>query len=260
MTQPVKIIDFLPEKYRQATKRRQTSYWRAVVVVLFGAVFAATAGGVFIVERKVQSEYVIVAAKHAAASEADLRLKQKEAKLAELQSYADLITFLRHPWPRSRIVHELLVVLPEGVTIEKLRILSEPKTVAVSEAPAETGEAAAKNVGADLATLRDAAIAADLVVRLEGMTDDQPALHGYLQRLVGPGFFINAEVEQIESVRTGNVRMSKFTARVVVRPGWGMPGGPSETDLPPLHTVEQPTIAALDVQHDDATTSAEALP
>lgn len=259
MTQQIKIVDFLPEKYRQATKRRRTSYWRAVVAVLFVAVFAAAAGGVLLVEREVRREYDLVAVKHAAASTADLRLKEKEAELAELQSYADMITFLRHPWPRSRIVHELLVVLPDGVTIDKLLLISEIRAAAPSEAQAETGEVTEKNVGTDLAALREAVAAADLVVRIEGMTDDQPALHAYLQRLIGPGFFIGAEVEQIEAVRTANARTSKFTARVVVRPGWGMPGGPSEEDLPPLHTAES-AIAALDGAVESTAISAEVVP
>jgi hypothetical protein len=62
-----------------------------------------------------------------------------------------------------------------------------------------------------------------------------------------------AFLEQIEAVRTGNVRTSKFTARVVVRPGWGLPGGPSEEGLPPLHTVDP-------VAGTDSATSTEAVP
>ena len=45
MTAPViKPLDFLPDKYRQATKRRRTKLWRVVVVVLFVAIYWWGAG------------------------------------------------------------------------------------------------------------------------------------------------------------------------------------------------------------------------
>jgi hypothetical protein len=239
MIQPVKTIDFLPDRYRQATHRRRTKVWQAVVAVLFVGVFAAAACGLSAIRNHVRTEFDLVAARHAAASAADLRLKSKESRLGELQTYADLLTFLRHPWPRSRIIRDINAGLPESVTIEKLKIAAEVRAVATTgEAGGDAGAATDKNASTDLAALFKAEENADLIVRLEGTTTDQSSLHGFLRRLVGGGLFTDAEVEQIEAIRTGEVRKSKFTARVVVRPGWGMPGGPTEEGLPPLHTVD----------------------
>jgi Tfp pilus assembly protein PilN len=233
MSQVVKCIDFLPDKYRQATKRRRTSYWRGAVALMFAGVFAASAGGVTLVRRDVGLEHQQVSVKHAAATAADAQLKQKEARLAELRTYAELVTFLRHPWPRSRILGELFAALPASVTLDKLRIVAEARPAAAGgEVGGEATPETAKTAATDLAELRRTTEAQDVVVRLEGTTADQPALHAYVQRLGGNRLFLSADVEQIEAVRENNVRTSRFTLRVVVRPGWGLPGGPTPEELP----------------------------
>jgi Tfp pilus assembly protein PilN len=205
-----------------------------VIALLFVGVFAASAGGLFLVRRDVREEHALVSIKYAAATAADAMLKQKEARLAELRTHADLVTFLRHPWPRSQIMHELFAALPPSVTFDKLRIAAETRPAAPGgETGGETGEAPVKSVAADLAELRRLAETQDVVVRLEGTTADQPALHAYLQVLGANPLFASAAVEQIEAARSDDVRTARFTVRVVVRPGWGLAGGPTPADATP---------------------------
>lgn len=234
----MKTIDFLPERYRQATKRRRTSYWRLAVTGLFVVAFAGAAGGLFVIERDVRSQYERMNSLHAAAQAQQMLVANKQLELAELRNRADLATFLRHPWPRSRIVHEALSSLPEEVMIERVRLhtADRPKS-RVSEAAAPVVESTTKKAATaetDLHDLRAAVEAVDLLVTLEGMTVDQAALHVYLQSLATSRLFVKAELTSIEA-STGDQSggESRFAVRIVVRPGWGMTGGPSAEEMQP---------------------------
>src|SRR5262249_29189318 len=159
------------------------------------------------------------------------------------------------PWPRSRIVHDVYAGLPESVTIDKIKIAAEMRAVPMTtESGGDAGAATTKDASTDLADLHKVPDAADLIVRLEGPTSDQATLPAVVRRRVGGGLARDAEVEQIEAIRPGDARTSKFAARAVVRRGGGPPGGPSEQALPPLHTVDPVAATA------ESTTSAEVIP
>jgi Tfp pilus assembly protein PilN len=228
----MKTIDFLPERYRQATKRRRTSYWRLIVTGLFVVAFAGAAGGLYFIERDVRKRWEHVNSLHAAAQAQQMLVAAKQLELAELRHRADLATFLRHPWPRSRIVHETLVGLPQEVSVERIRIhgAERPKMKTGEVVSSNAGEATTKAATAetDLHDLRGTAEAIDVLVTLEGITLDQPALHVYLQTLAASKLFVKAELTSIEAATGDNTGgEAKFAVRIVVRPGWGMTGGPS---------------------------------
>lgn len=229
-----KSIDFLPEKYRNATDRRRTSYWRVVVIALFLGAFAATAIAFNWHERGVRREHAVVAAQYAAAQTRQREVEKQEARVAALRVYADLVTFQRHPWPRSRLVEELFATLPTSAVIERFRIASEKRPVGLGGEGASGELKAERTAAADLADLRRAAELHDIVIRLEGLTDDQSALHEYVQRL-SRGLFEVAEIESIEAVPSGETGRSRFIARIVVLPGWGLSRGPKpEEPMPNL--------------------------
>jgi Tfp pilus assembly protein PilN len=237
----IKQIDFLPDKFRNAVRRRRASYWRFVVVLLFVGVFATAAWGMHSVRRNVRRDYEQTALRHTAAQAQETMLKNREARLAELRAYADLVTFLRHPWPRSQLLERLFAPLPETVIIDKLHLVNELKpVVAGSATPVEaTGEnAPAKTATTDLVDLRKAVETNDLIIHLEGTTVDQPGLHAYLHRLADDKLFRRAQVESIEAAREDGAEAgvakkgaSRFTARIVVCPGWGLTDGPTEEEL-----------------------------
>lgn len=227
----MKNIDFLPERYRQATKRRRTSYWRLVVTGMFVVAFAGAAGGLFFVERDVRKQWEHVNSLHAAAKAQQMLVATKQAELADLRHKADLATFLRHPWPRSRIVHEALIGLPQEVGIERIRIHTaerpKVKTGEVASSPSSETTKKAATAETDLNELRESVEALDVLVTLEGITLDQPALHVYLQSLAASKLFVKAELTSIEASTGDNTGgESKFAVKIVVRPGWGMTGGP----------------------------------
>ncbi len=234
------IIDFLPERYRQATSRRRSSYWRVVVAVLFVGIFVATAFSLHSMQVDVRREYEEVNLRYLAAKSEESLLTAEEAKLARITACADLLTFLRHPWPRSRLIDVLFSSLPATVRVERFTITNEPKAVqptTKSEAAAAT-PSTERNATTVLAELRKAVEQNDVVIRLEGITQDQPALHGYLQSLSADGLFLNAQIESIDAV-AASPNEAKFTARIIVLPGWGLAGGPSR-DAPETQADETP--------------------
>jgi hypothetical protein len=243
MTQLVKTLDFLPDKYRQATTRRRNSYWRLVVTLLFVGAFAATAVGLHSVHRDVRAHAANVEARLASAKSRLAVVKQKSAELAMLDEHAALVTFLRHPWPRSRIAAGVLAELPETITVEKLRIYAvdrpKPPQGEVSGG-SESSAPPPPSVATDLAELRAQVEAFDVVVQIDGITRDLPGLHLYLQTLLTNELFVKAEPTSIEAVsRDGDAAgdapstagIARFTAHVTVIPGWGCPGGPAVDEV-----------------------------
>jgi hypothetical protein len=240
MTQTVKTLDFLPDRYRQATTRRRNSYWRLVVTLLFVGAFAATAVGLHSVHRDVRAHAANVDARLASARLRLAAIKQKSAELATLDEHAALVTFLRHPWPRSRLAASVLADLPATITVEKMRIYAVDRPKPPQSEASATGETAApvgSAVAGDLEELKTQVEAYDVVVQVDGVTRDLPGLHLYLQSLLANELFVKAEPTSIEAVsevgdRAGNAPspgsgVARFTAHVTVVPGWGCPGGPA---------------------------------
>ena len=65
----------------------------------------------------------------------------------------------------------------------------------------------------------------ETVVRISGTTSRSSAVHGYLSELGSVPLFSEAELDWIESSEAGPNR-PRFDAFLVVRPGYGQPGGP----------------------------------
>lgn len=246
----MQTIDFLPERYRQATSRRRTSYWRFVVTLLFVATFAATAYALDRTRREARSEHARVELQLQTARQSAAAVAPQAARLDLLSRYADLLTFLRHPWPRSRIVETVLASLPASVTLDKLRLNNVAKPVAAEVASNEgTADAATADAAADLATLRREAAACDLVALLEGSTRDPAELYAYVQRLGACDLIAEARLTSIEAAGgedptpaggadSGAVR---FVLEARLRTGWGLPGGPK---APAAESTESKVSAA----------------
>ena len=249
----MKPIDFLPERYRQAKKRRHTSFYRLGVTMLFVLAFAAAAGGLHFKQLDVRRQSENINKQYAAAQSQSALLANKQAELAKLNIYAALVTHLRHPWPKSRMIDELIAPLPAEVVLSKVEILAAPRpAVTTGEATAAGSETEPKkpSVETDLAALRSQAEQEDILIHVEGTTHDQTALHLYLQSLLASRLFSAAELTAVEAAPTNGstetsataVRHDRFTAIVKVRPAYGLPGGPA-LEVPPAQ-VPTPGIAA----------------
>jgi len=114
-------------------------------------------------------------------------------------------------------------VLPEPITLVKLRIDRQATAASVVQATAAPGTAAASQeekllpAQRDLRRLKQESKGHETVVDLEGITDDVLTLHTYLGKLASLGLFSAAELTSIDRLEKSS--MSRFQARLVVRPG-----------------------------------------
>ncbi len=239
-------IDFLPPRYREARAARQSRWWGGVVIVAFGGLVGAAGVGQWLVQYRTRNDIQIAEIEYQAAKTAQQKLEQAQKQLRDTSQEAELLTFLRHPWPRTQILRRVTSSLPNEVMIERLRIGrddSKPKeqlTVGVIKpVDSNTTKSAATSsaVEKDLKQLRDECDTRRVIVELTGYTTDLTALHVYLNQLASESLFAQAELTSIQSVEKGTERRSQFTARLVLAPGHGQR---KATDAP----KSAPTAAA----------------
>jgi Tfp pilus assembly protein PilN len=251
----MKTIDFLPERYRQAKKRRYTSYYRLAVTVFFIVAFAGAAGELHYKQHEIRKQSEQVNNQFAAAQAKSNLLASKQAELEKISVYAAVVTHLRHPWPRSRVLADLTEPLPEEVALTRIELRTAPREIVrTGEAAStgDTGEPKQPDIHTDLATLREQAEAEMVLIDLEGSTTDQTSLHLYLRALLASPLIHTAELTQVEAAAqssdvtvTETVRTDRFTAVVKLRPGWGLSGGPqTEPEVAPPATTEATAVVS----------------
>ena len=230
-------IDFLPAEYRQNHVRRQSQPWRIIVVVVFTALVVSAAVGQHIHRERFEAELAAVMPEYEKAVSLNGCLGNLQSQLQLVRADAELFTYLRHPWPRTRIISALLAPLPDGITFEQLNIQQQGlagrvrgEQLSRSEKDAEEQELANMPPAVrDLKQLRDAFDLRRTVVTITGVTTDSAALHHYLGELGRDSLFrdVDFSIESDDIGRSANLR---FNAVLTVQPGYGQPGGPSDTD------------------------------
>jgi len=245
-------IDFLPNVYREQSAMRKAKLWGLVVVALFGSVIAVTAVVQLGFRRAAHQRLAEVDSQHNQARAQTDRLTQLQENLNSLRHAADLHTYLKHPWPRTRILAALTAPLPESILLEELRIIRDD---APAQDAAEETEVKRRPPNAtegdetdqlspaqkDLKRLRNEIDGTDVVVHIAGVTNDAAALHQYLATMGNSSLFAKVELSSIESLGPEYARgASRFNARLVVLPGFGQPGGPDAPETPPT-PEEAPT-------------------
>lgn len=231
-------VDFLPAEYHQQRAERR-GRWRRVVVLL---AFAALLGAATFVEhrrrQRLLADLDAVQPLHEQAVQRTARLAELQAKAQAARAEADLYAYLRHPWPRTRLLEALLASLPDEVVFEQLEIRGEPAGVRVLSAPSVRFESRSEEeqktrlppaVG-DLKRLRAEFDPEQTVVTLIGRTAEGGALHRYLGELGKSDLFTKVQLRSIETVKGDRGPILRFQAVVVVRPGYGQPGGPAGPD------------------------------
>jgi len=228
-------IDFLPDQYRRKRRRRQSRSSRLGMIAVFAVLLV---GAIFFqYHQKGQAERQLAEL----LPQYDLAMSQNE-QLAEISSRlqvavasAELYTYLRHPWPRTQLLDALLDPLPEDVTFKRLQIANEvppslgaTRRSAAEDRAKEAEFASLPPAARDLKQLRDKFDAMETVVHVSGTTGRSSALHGYLSELGNTPLFSEADLESIESLE-GRPDTLQFDASLVVRPGYGQPGGPTAT-------------------------------
>lgn len=236
-------IDFLPQRYHARRVQRRQRIWRAALLVLFGGLCAATAVGQQMLRRSVLQEVAMVEAQHAVAVATNQRFADMQQELRKLRAQAELYTYLKHPWPRTQIFAAVLRGVPQSVTLDRLHLSrTAPRSDRRSFRPARTSETrsdAHQPAEQDLAELRQQVDHSPLVLLVAGRTADTQALHNYVAALHAEPLLKQIELESL-AMQPG-AQEAEFTLRIVVRPGYGQPDGPSVASGRATRTASQTT-------------------
>jgi hypothetical protein len=228
-------IDFLPASYRQMTVHRKANVWR----LLAGGIFVALIGFSAIYQHVLRREALAELAKTGPLYDQADALVQGHAELKRQLQFAnddaELYTYVRHPWPATQVLAAALAPLPDCITLSQIRLFKDqapPSPAAATRIappqnkPAES-EPAAKR---ELRQLRQDNDDRPRVLILSGITTDSAALQQYLLVLGKSELFVKTELGSLEADTADRVGAMHFIARLVIRPGYGQPGGPAMTN------------------------------
>lgn len=244
-------IDFLPTDYRSVRLQRTNWYWCVVVVGLLGLPFSVVTVYQYQIDVGIETELAKIEPEYLDAIEAMKHLQELQKQAKETNANADLVAYLGHRYPASRILATVFEPLPDSVTLDELLVQSEPFASAPSpsgltrrrakiraEAVEEKPQGPLALV--DLEELRSKHSAMRIVITLSGKTRRSDMLHKYVSELGQSDLIAKAEVRSIETAsekpgsKTG-WRLSEFTVRIVLHAGHGQTDGASEI-------VKQPVV------------------
>ncbi len=235
-------VDFLPAEYRQRHARQRRQVLRNLTMGAAGLLVVLVAFHQHRAFRLAERELAAVKPQYQVALQQTQQLGQLQAELLPARAEAELFVYLRHPWPRSQIISALLAPLPDEVcfTLLEIRRRTPPvrsrqeRAFPVEQLPEAGTPQELPPASRDLQHFRQRFDKAETVVAMQGITTDIAAVHRYLGDLNRARWFLRAELESLEADRAAGQSMLQFQATLVVRPGYGLPGGPSR---PPQHLV-----------------------
>jgi hypothetical protein len=223
----VNDIDFLPDRLRVNRRENKTRLlWFAGVACCVIALGIASSLQ-YATRRRLTADLALAGHAYYTAQIEIQQLARARAELDAVQDEAELLTYLRHPWPRTQIIAALLAPLPETVTLTELQIARETPVqtklgrIQREVGPEGTGQQPDKRTPArrDLERLRQAVDELQTVVLLEGTTTDGAALHRYLSDLGQAPLFTSIELGLLEIGE--NAGLTRFKVRLNVRSGYG---------------------------------------
>ena len=235
-------IDFLPIQYHQKNAYRQAKPWQIIVVTSFLGLVALLTISQNVHRRFVERQLADLTPAYEMALGQERQLADVKAQLKRKECEAELITYLRHPWPKSQLLSALLSRLPEEITLQQLQITREaensgeasdrrPVVVVGNSADQQKNISPAER---DIQTLQSQNEGKRIVIILTGTIANSAALHHYLDEMQSNSLFAKAELGSVTSVGETSGAGIQFHAKLVVKPGYGQPGSPiDEQKAPP---------------------------
>jgi hypothetical protein len=222
-------IDFLPGRFLEKRARRRARFFQAAALALCLAGVAGAAVGQMVLRQSVQRELRDIEPRYALAVSRQAALDELARRLREAEEAADLYTYLQHPWPRTQLLAEIVEHLPASIALTELTIATQ----VTQKAPASSGHvrlapAATEDLSParhDLRDLRELYDRQKAVTEISGRTRDVPQLHAFVGQLAGRPLFLSAKLESLEV--QDDAGTARFLVRIIVRPGYGQPGGPT---------------------------------
>jgi len=123
--------------------------------------------------------------------------------------------------------------LPDGIRLAKISILDEEQAkIAIQAGPRnvkaeEDASAKASGPEKDLARLQEEVGRRQTTIEIDGYTSDVARLHTYVAEIHRSPMISTATIKSLESATTQQESRTRFTLRLLVRPGYCQRGGES---------------------------------
>jgi hypothetical protein len=230
----MKNIDFLPDIYRQQRVQRSARRWWCLVAGIFAVALLAAASSQWALRSSLQRELAHVEPKYAEALQRDVQLQMVRQEIVRAEEVANLYAYLAHPWPRTQLLAAVIRPLPASIELSEITIGFETLPPGAPLTPA-SGRGAAKEVPSpaakDLATVRQECDARQATLSITGTALLLGDLHAYVDQLGKSPLIAAAHLKGVESSSSAKIGEARFHIHVVVRPGYGQPGGPAIAPL-----------------------------
>jgi hypothetical protein len=221
----MKNIDFLPDIYRQREALRRARWWWGAVVVIFSMAIGAAATAQGWLRHRLYEQLDALAPDYAAAQTQVQELSSLQTEIQNASQEAGLYTFLESPWPRSQLLAAVVRPLPEAIRLTQIHIREEEQSRSAAQAgprPAKAEEhpaAKAPPAEADLAKLLEESDRRLTTIEIDGRTGDVPRLHQYVSDVHASPLVASIHIKSLEA--SGQPGQTRFTLRLIVRPGYG---------------------------------------
>ena len=257
----MKNIDFLPNAYRERNALRNARAWWGIVVLVFGTVILTTASVQYTWRRSVERQLEVLQPEFMTATQRDLELTRLHKQIQNASEAAALYTYLQHPWPRSQILAAIARPLPESVHLHEIHLGEELLPIVVADTKTSgkrrttAGDKDAPKLSPeqqDLTALRQDCDSRQTIVQLSGLADDVHQLHLYVAELGKSPIIAAAQLKSLEAVTADDSLAAspllptaaprsgtRFKVHLVMRPGYGQPGGPEPRASPKRSTTAQ---------------------
>jgi len=246
----MKDIDFLPIRYREHSAQRRARVWRALMFCCLACFVGVVALAQLAMRRPIERQLAEIVAQYPAAVVAAARADQLQKDLAEIEQFAALYTYLRHPWPVTQLLATLTEPLPDSIVLTEVTLDRKPNQNAAAPPPSQPSTPAATAAEAakrDLERLRSSQDAVLPSMHITGLTTDPSNLHGYVSRLAPSQLFKSARIESLEAVTSdAGVAGSRFELRLQLRPAFGQPDGPQESLLESTQSLAAATAESTE--------------
>ncbi len=229
----MKNIDFLPEVYRERTALYHARIWWGIVVLIFSVAIGSTAGAQYLLRRSIQRTIDDLAPHFQDAQAQVRRLAELQLESRNAGELAGLVTYLDQPWPRTRLVAEVIGPLPASIHLTELLITEEdvlkPDVEVAgprrrSRQPEQQQNFKLSPALSDLETLRRAHDFKRPVIEIAGHVSDVTVLHEYVASLGRSPLIARAQIKSLESAATAvQDKPTQFTLRLLFKSSHGQP-------------------------------------
>ena len=249
----MKNIDFLPEIYRHRQVLRSARLWWGGVAAVFGLAIGGTAAAQWYLRHRLDAQLAMVEPLYLVSLQRNAEMTSLQTRISQADDLVSLYLYLDHPWPRTQILAAVAAPLPPSIRLSELRLSEDAITIGSSAASEDVNRSAENTkteaqptAKTELARLRAEYDRKKTVLELSGQASSIEQLHAYVDALAKSPLVASANLTGLESGKeTTGAAGTRFHVRIVIRPGYGQPGGQHANAAPVTHTESSPEDRAL---------------